>query len=80
MADIIKIRPSWEHTGTDENGNMVFEHTSEVFGEQLVADSREELKDKMIAKLMEAADGFKKKDSDLDAKRVQAKLEAKQRL
>ena len=27
MADVRKIRPSWEHVETDADGNMTFAHT-----------------------------------------------------
>lgn len=80
MADIVKIRPSWEQTETDENGNMVFEHTSEVFGERLGANSREELKDIMLARLAKEIHGDTDAKREIERKRVQAKLDAKQRL
>ena len=54
--------------------------TCEVFGETLEADSREELKKKMLAKLQEFANGQKEVPRELERKRVEAKLAAKQRL
>lgn len=54
--------------------------TTTVFGEVLEADTREELKDKMLAKLQEFANGKKEPLRELERKRVDAKLAAKQRL
>ena len=52
----------------------------EVFGETVEADSREELKKKMLAKLLEHTDQIKEPGRELASKRVEAKLAAKQRL
>lgn len=54
--------------------------TCEVFGETIEAESREDLKKRMLAKLQEFADGQKEVPRELERKRVEAKLAAKRRL
>lgn len=84
MADVIKIRPAWEHKETDTDGNMVFENTSEhrttVFGEELVANNRHDLKDMILNRLAKEIHGDVDEARELERKRVQAKLDAKQKL
>lgn len=51
-----------------------------VFGEELEAPTREELKKMMLERLMKEADSIKQPSRELATKRVDAKLAAKQRL
>jgi hypothetical protein len=52
----------------------------EVFGETIEGDDWEDLRKKMLAKLMEHADQVKAPERELASKRIEAKLAAKQRL
>jgi len=84
MADIIKIHPTWEHKETDKEGNISFEYTSEhrsnVFGEELVAGSHEDLRGMILDRLSKELHGDVDEKRELERKRIQAKLEAKQKL